>query len=238
MRNNSRRICFTLSILLAVGGLSTSPGAPDDPGEKPKPPFLAEMKEPATITRVFSTAAERSEKKQGDNPPATVLRSITEIYNPVRRIQQFFSDRPAPAVLWVADGVMLGDHPTVSGSTYYDEGATSGTGSDLVSVFPEAKWVRLENFTKWETIDGQLYRVHEAVLAPSKNVYGEENPNILSGAVIVWISDATRRPLKVKTGTNTISFSYSAGPSSPLTVPPSVAKTLQSLRYGPAGQMR
>jgi len=232
-----QRHCFVVLVPIILS-LSSALAAPGDPGEKPTAPFLAVIKEPATITRVFSGATEHNKKKPEESSPDQILRSITEIYDPVRRVQNFYAGKPNPIVFWVADGVMLGDHPTAPGSVYYDEGGAAGRGSDLVSVFPEANWVRLDNFAKWEKVEGQLCRVHQAVVPPTKTIHGDDNAFIISGPATAWIEEATRRPVKVQTEADLILFSYGPGPSSPLIVPPNFAKILKAIRYGPSGRMR
>ena len=224
--------------LLVILCLSPLFAAPDDTAEKPSPPFLADIREPISITREFKGTTETSKKLPAGSQQTLLLKSVTEIRDSVRRVLQFFSGRQEPAEFWVAQGVMLGEHPSAPGSLYFDEGAASGSGSDLVSIFPEAKWVDLKNFVKWDKVDGQLCRVHAATLPPTLSVYGEVNANILSGPVTVWIDDATRRPLKVQSSLDVTVFTYGPGPSSPLVIPPKIAQTLQSIHYGPGGQMR
>lgn len=204
----------------------------------PTVPFLAKADGPLTVVRIFRRNNESAKSSPPENAPPRLIRSVTEIHDPIRRVLHFMSDRTEPTEFWVAEGMMLGDHPTIAGSLFIDEGAKNGTGSDLISVFPEAKWVGRSNFVRWEKLEGVLCRVHQANIPATKTAIGTENPNILSGEATAWIDDTSRRPIKVKTAAETILFSYEPGPAKPFVLPPKFAQVFQSLRYGPAGQMR
>jgi hypothetical protein len=219
----------------AISLAPVSHAAEDNP---PTPPFLAKVESPLTVIRNFQRDGESAKSPPPENALPRIIRTITEIHEPIRRVRHFIAGQSEPSDFWIAEGMMLGDHPTVSGSLFIDEGTKGGTGSDLVSVFPEANWVNLGNFVQWEKLDGIPCRVHKANIPPTKSALGGENPNILSGDATAWIDDITRRPVKVKTAAETILFSYEPGPAKPLALPSKFAQVFQSLRYGPSGQMR
>ncbi|MEI6492666.1 MAG: hypothetical protein WCO94_08975, partial [Verrucomicrobiota bacterium] len=103
---------------LAILCLSPLFATPDDTAEKPSPPFLADIREPIAITREFKGTTEMSKKLPAGSQQLLLLRSVTEIRDSVRRVLQFFSGRQEPAEFWIAQGVMLGEHPSAPGSLY------------------------------------------------------------------------------------------------------------------------
>ena len=224
-------------ILLAVW-LSVSPAKAEEPPKAPTPPFLAEITKPVSITRDFEGVTKLSKEPKTETPRTYLIRTTTEIYEPVRRVLFYYSGGSPPVENWVSQGVMLSEVVDAHGYVQYDAGAAAGTGSDLVAIFPEAKWVDRKTFVKWETVDDQLCRVHKTVIPPTRNAFGDINTKILSGPVTVWIDDVNRRPVKVTTAQDTILLTYGPGPTSPFNVPPAIASTLQQIRYGPGGQMR
>jgi len=222
-------------VSVAISLTPMSHAADDNP---PTTPFLAKVDRPLSITRIFQRNDASAQSPIPENATPRLVRSVTEIHEPIRRVRHFMSGRTEPYEFWVADGMMLGDYPTISGSLFIDEGAKNGGGSDLVSVFPEATWVARTNFVRWEKLDGILCRLHQAIIPPTKTALGIENPNILSGEATAWIDETTRRPIKVKIAAETILFIYEPGPAEPLVLPQKFAQVFQSLRYGPSGQMR
>ena len=232
---NNPALAFILALSCSLSPALHAQDAKDAP--EPTAPFLSEVKDPLTINRAYVAATEQA--KHPAPGQLLLLGSVTEVYGPVRRVLNTYAGKPKPMEFWVSGGVMMGMHPLSTGSLYFDEGvAGGGQGSDLTPVFPEAKWVSLKNFSHWEKIEGRLCRVHTTNLPPTKDGLGLVNPLVLAGETTAWIADDTRLPVKVKTESDTINFTYGPGPTSPLVLPPGYANLLQGLRHGASGQMR
>ena len=239
MINSRNTLPFLLAILCCSG---TTLAAPGDQAEKPTAPFIETGNAPVTITRVFEYPTKSPDASKPDFAPlppgigqAQITKTVTEINGPVKRVLTYRGTSTSPSEFWVADGTLIGPHPRDPAEVVVAGAAMDENIGDLRQRFPDASWAAEINFVKWEAADGEKCRVHTTNLPPATSSIAI---NPVSGVVTAWISENSRRPVKIKAADKTIHFTYAAGPAQPVALPQKYAEFLAMLKLGATGRAR